>query len=54
MRCKQNQHDYTIAVIFLDVPDLRYDTVKLLVPQGLALLAKPELIGGVHVVQLAS
>ncbi len=54
MRYEQNWQHYTIPVIFLDVPNLKYDTVKLLVPQVLALLAQPGLAGGVHVVQLAA
>jgi predicted nuclease of predicted toxin-antitoxin system len=50
MRYEQNWRNYTIAVIFLDVPNLKYDTVKQLVPQVLALLTQPGLAGGVHVV----
>ncbi len=41
MRYEQNWRNYTIPVIFLDVPTLKYDTVKQLVPQMLALLAQP-------------
>lgn len=48
MRYEQNWQHNTIPVIFLDVPNLKYDTVKLLVPQ---VLAQPGLAGGVHVIQ---
>ena len=51
MRYEQNWQHYTIPVIFLDVSNLKYDTVKLLIPQVLELLAQPGLAGGVHVVQ---
>ncbi|RZK29821.1 MAG: hypothetical protein EOO63_08215 [Hymenobacter sp.] len=51
MRYEQNWQNYSIPVVFLDVPNLKYDTVKLLVPQVLALLAQPGLVGSVHVVQ---
>ena len=50
MRYEQNWENYSVPVIFLDVPNLRYDTLKLLVPQVLALLARPDLPGGVHVI----
>lgn len=50
MRYEQNWQRYPIPVIFLDVPNLRYDTVKVLVPQVLELLAQLGLAGGVHVV----
>ena len=53
MRYEQNWQHYSIPVFFLDVPNLKYDTVKLLVPQVLVLLAQPGLAGGVHVVQAA-
>lgn len=46
MRYEQNWRNYTIPVIFLDVPNLKYDTVKQLVPQVLALLAQPGRAGG--------
>ena len=54
MRHEQNWQYYSVPVIFLDVPNLKYDTVKQLIPQVLALLAQPELAGGVHVVELFS
>lgn len=54
MRYEQNWQQYTIPVIFLDAPNLKYDTLKLLVPQVLALLAQPRLAGGVHVVSITS
>ena len=50
MRYEQNWQHYTIPVIFLDVPNLNYDTMKLLVPQVLALLAQTGLAGGVHII----
>ncbi len=52
MRYEQNWQNYSVPVIFLDVPNLKYDTVKLLVPQVLALLARPGLEGGVHVISI--
>ena len=54
MRHEQNWQHYSVPVLSLDVPNLRYDTVKLLVPQVLALLAQPGLASGVHIVQAAS
>ncbi len=54
MRHEQNWQRYPIPVLFLDVPDLRYDTVKQLLPQVLALLAQPGLAGGVHVIRPTS
>ena len=50
MRYEQNWQNYSIPVVFLDVPNLKYDTLKLLVPQVLAVLAQPGLPGGVHVI----
>lgn len=50
IRYEQNWQHYTIPLIFLDVPNLKYDTVKLLLPQVLVLLVQPGLAGGVHIV----
>ena len=49
MRFEQNWRDYNVPVVFLDVPNLRYDTFKPLLPALLALLAQPDLAGGIHV-----
>lgn len=51
MRHEQNWQHYSVPVIFFDVLNLKYDTVKLLVPQVLALLEQPGLAGGVHIIQ---
>lgn len=48
MRYEQNWQP--VPVIFLDVSNLQYDTVKLLVPQVLVLLAQPGLAGGGHMI----
>ena len=50
MRFEQNWRDYSVPVVFLDVPNLRYDTFKPLLPGLLALLARPNLAGGMHIV----
>ena len=47
MRHEQNWRNYSIPVIFLDVSNLRYDTLRLLLPQ---VPARPGLAGGVHLV----
>ena len=54
MRYEQNWRNYTVPVVFLDVPNLRYDTFKPLLPQVLALLAQPNLPGGIHEIKLAA
>nr|WP_223648282.1 hypothetical protein [Hymenobacter psoromatis] len=46
---EQNWQRYSVAVIFLDVLNLKYDTVKLFISQVLALLAQSGLAGGVYV-----
>ena len=54
MRYEQNWRNYALPVLFLDVPNLKYDTIKLLLPQVLALLARPDLAGGVHEITLTT
>ena len=54
MRYEQNWRDYSLPVLFLDAPNLKYDTLKLLLPQVLELLAQPDLAGGVHVITFAT
>ena len=51
MHYQQNWQYYSLPVLFLDVPNLKYDTLRILLPQVLELLAQPELAGGVHVVR---
>lgn len=53
MRHEQNWRNYPIPVLFFDVPNLKYETLKALLPRALALLERPDLAGGVHVVEAA-
>lgn len=59
MPYQQNWRTYPLPVLLLNARSDQYEdylalmpTVKLLVPQVLALLAQPRLVGGVHVVQI--
>ena len=52
MPYQQNWQNYPLPVIVLAARPKRYDLHLKLIPQVLELLARPALVGGVHVIRL--
>ena len=53
MQHQQNWRKYSIPVLVLDAAGDQYEDYNALVPQVKQLLARPGLLGGVHVVTMA-
>ena len=53
MQFQQNWREYQLPVLILDARGDQYDDYNALMPQIKALLARPDLAGGVHIVSAA-